>query len=520
MAKGRTAPGRRTELRKRADTRLEGETIDSPELSPQEVRKLVYELRTHQVQLEMQNEELRRIQDELVESRDRYADFYDFSPVGYVTISPKNLILEANLALADMLGVERGTLVNQPISAYILPDDKDILYLHLRMVRESKQHDTCHLRMLRRKAEPIWAEMDSILVEPDDESGAWLRTVIRDITQRKELDERLRRSEREWRKTFDAMSDWVTLVDEEGNIKRSNRAGEKFTGLPVEDIVGRNCCFLVHGQQAHRPGCPLCHAVKSKTGGQLEFQLPDTNRWLLVTVDPFPDEIEHISGAIHIVRDITERKQAEQVVSDSLKEKELLLREIHHRVKNNMQIISSLINLQSDYIRDRADAALMKEFQNRIRSMSLVHEKLYRSEDLTRVDFRDYVRDLVKHLFQMYQIDPNRVVLEAEIDRVNLDIDHAISCGLLINELISNCLKHAFPDGRRGHIAVIFRPAGTGALELIVKDDGVGLPDTIDIRKSETFGLQLVIILAEKQLHGQVSVERDQGTTFSMKLKV
>ena len=196
MTKDRAESSRLTELRKRAEAMLEREAIDIPDMSPEEARKLVHELRTHQIELEMQNEELRRAQDELVESRDRYSDLYDFAPVGYVTVSHKGLILEANLTLADMLRVERRALVKQRLSAFIVPDDHNAFYRYRREILESRQRHTCRFRMLRRDAEPLWVEMDSILIEADDESDPRLRMAIIDITERVRAEEALQRVQR------------------------------------------------------------------------------------------------------------------------------------------------------------------------------------------------------------------------------------------------------------------------------------------------------------------------------------
>ena len=189
MKKIRTESNRLAELRKRAVAMLEQDTRGIPVLSPEEARNLVHELRTHQIELEIQNEELRSAHEELVESRDRYSDLYDFAPIGYMTVNHKGLIIEANLALAEMLGVERQVLVNHPLSDYIIPDDQDVFYRYHRKIQESKQHDTCQMRMLRRAAAPFWVEMDSILIKADDESDGRLRSAIIDITDRKRVEE-------------------------------------------------------------------------------------------------------------------------------------------------------------------------------------------------------------------------------------------------------------------------------------------------------------------------------------------
>ena len=192
MTNDNAEPDRLAELRKQAEAQLAREAQDILDMSPDEARKLVHELRTHQIELEMQNEEFRCAQEELIESRDRYSDLYDFAPVGYATVSHKGLILEANLTLADMLGVDRGSLVKQRLSAFIVPDDEDVLYLHRMEILKTKERHTCRLRMLRKGAEPLWAEMDSILIDDDDASDMQFRTAIIDITQRRHLEEQLR----------------------------------------------------------------------------------------------------------------------------------------------------------------------------------------------------------------------------------------------------------------------------------------------------------------------------------------
>ena len=184
----------REELRRLAEARLTVDVEQLPRMSEEEVRKVVYDLQTHQIELELQNEELRRTQKEPLEARDRYSDLYDFAPVGYMTLSDKGLIIEANLTLADMLGVERRALFKKPLSAFVVPDDEDIYYLHCRQIVESKQRHVCQLRMLGSGAEPLWVEIDSIFIEGDEESDVWLRTVIHDITLRKQAQEDIQKA--------------------------------------------------------------------------------------------------------------------------------------------------------------------------------------------------------------------------------------------------------------------------------------------------------------------------------------
>lgn len=214
--------------------------------------------------------------------------------------------------------------------------------------------------------------------------------------------------------------------------------------------------------------------------------------------------------------DISERKHDEEKIKASLKEKEILLKEIHHRVKNNMQIISSLLRLQSHYIQDEKQIAMFKDSQNRIRSMSLVHEKLYQSKDLTKIDFSDYIVNLVNSIFRSYTINSERIQLDISVDKIRLGINTAIPCGLIINELVTNSVKYAFPGERSGIIGVTIQQQNKKTIKLIVKDNGIGIPKNIDILHSESLGLQLVTVLIKDQLHGQIDLFRENGTEYQV----
>lgn len=216
---------------------------------------------------------------------------------------------------------------------------------------------------------------------------------------------------------------------------------------------------------------------------------------------------------VMVVRDITERKQAEDKIKSSLEEKNVLLREIHHRVKNNMQIISSLLNLQTRYITDEKVIDILKESQNRVKSMAMIHEKLYQSEGFAKIGFSSYVRNLVTYLLQSY-VDRDHVKIITDVDDVFLDIDTAIPCGLIINELITNSLKHAFPNLTNGQINIkLMRNDDKFILE--VKDNGIGFPEMLDFRNTESLGLQLINSLV-MQLDGTIQLKNDGGTEFKI----
>lgn len=203
-------------------------------------------------------------------------------------------------------------------------------------------------------------------------------------------------------------------------------------------------------------------------------------------------------------------RSAEQVRS-SLGEKEILLKEVHHRVKNNLQVISGLLNLQAHHITDQVSKEIYKESQNRIISMALIHEELYQARDLARVDFGAYIKNLAENLFGSYSVDKDRVTLDLDIDHTEMVVDTAIPCGLIVNELISNCLKHAFPDGMSGRVRVAFHELDDKEYELEVSDDGVGLPPELDITRTASLGMQLIYLIVE-QLKGKIEVSREGGT--------
>jgi two-component sensor histidine kinase len=224
---------------------------------------------------------------------------------------------------------------------------------------------------------------------------------------------------------------------------------------------------------------------------------------------------DEIVGATVFARDITERKLAENATQSALREKETLLREIHHRVKNNMQIISSLFNLQAGHIMDEEARRLLKEGQLRIRSMALIHEKLYKSRDLSTIDLASYIQSLLAYIIHFYKVDTRQIQLATDLEEVSLDINSAMPCGLLLNELISNALKHAFPGGRKGTVTIGLRREKDGTVELRIADDGVGIPEAMDFRATESLGLQIVNLLVE-QLEGTIKLDKEKGTSFTV----
>ncbi|MBN8634747.1 MAG: PAS domain S-box protein [Anaerolineae bacterium] len=344
----------------------------------------------------------------------------------------------------------------------------------------------------------------------------------REVTEREQIAQALRQSEEIYRLHFTNLNDVVYSYDANRIITSISPSVERILGYPPEPFIGQSL-ELITALPLLRPGYgekALEEAARVLSGERIEGTLYE---FLALDGSVITAEISsspilregQVIGSVNVARNITERIQSETRLRTSLQEKEVLLKEIHHRVKNNMQIIASLLNLQSGTIADPATRVQFEDSQNRIRSMALVHERLYRSSELSHIDFEAYLRDLTGHLVQGYHGRSHGVELEIRAENIQLDVDTAIPCGLIVNELISNAFKHAFTGAAGGLIRIDVTRGDHGWYHLRVADNGVGLPPEIDFRESKTLGLQLVSSLT-KQLKGTLELHRANGTVVSI----
>jgi two-component sensor histidine kinase len=251
-------------------------------------------------------------------------------------------------------------------------------------------------------------------------------------------------------------------------------------------------------------------------GRPQQFELPLKNRhdgtvWWQSFLNPvyLHGELEELSCLVY---DNTERKEIDRKIRDSLKEKEVLLQEVHHRVKNNLQVISSILNLQTSYVDDPKTLEILRESQQRIKSMSFIHETIYRTADFSRLEFMDYIKTIASNLIQSYRTGTLALEFRPEMESVGLNLDQAIPCGLIINELVSNALKYAYKGRKKGVLTVVLREENDDVI-LAVKDDGVGLPADFAFEKNNSLGIQLVYALLD-QLDATVKVNQSNGTEF------
>jgi PAS domain S-box-containing protein len=386
-------------------------------------------------------------------------------------------------------------------------------------VRENRNH-TFEYRMLAADGRVVWLrDIVSVVVEGGEPVA--LRGMMVDVTDRKRAEQALQESEQRYREVFNSSSECLFLIDvtPDGRFRFAelNPAAERAIGFSTADVAGKFVKDAVPQDVAAAITANYRRCVEAGTmlSYEEDLNLPAGPRSFHSSLIPVRDDAGRIHRLIGIARDITEQKRADEQIRLSLREKEALLKEVHHRVKNNLQLMSSMLSLQAARTRDPGVADLLAESRNRLRSMALVHESLYQLGNFAGIPMASHVPSLCAQLFRSYNTQTQRVELETRVADVVLDLDRAIPCSLIINELVTNALKHAFPDGRSGRISVVLTPEPGGRHKLQVQDDGVGLPADLDPQRADSLGLQLVSDLTE-QLHGALRVSRAGGTTFTI----
>lgn len=321
----------------------------------------------------------------------------------------------------------------------------------------------------------------------------------------KKAQEALLESENKYRTLFEKNKNPIIVFDENGNFKDSNEAALQFMEIDSNELMKKNLSDYVLYDSVVET-IENREFWKKKDILEVTFLVNDKHKILDLTITPVYLKDKII--VFGVGSDITERKKDEDRLLRSLKEKELLLREIHHRVKNNLQIISTLLTLQSSQASDNNLDELYLESQNRIQSIALIHENLYHSEDLAHINFKSYVKGLITDLFDSYGVDSSLIQLHIGIEDVTMGIETAIPCGLIINELVSNSLKHGFSHTKTGQINIELYKLEDRQYTLVVSDTGDAFPDEVDLISNETLGLELIKNLV-KQLDAELTFDRD-----------
>jgi len=334
----------------------------------------------------------------------------------------------------------------------------------------------------------------------------------------------LAKSEARFRNVVEAAPNAMVMVRDNGQIEMVNAQAELVFGYPRAELLGKQMDMLVPERfRKHHPTLRETFfddpGSRPMGAGRDLYGLRKDGSEFPVEIGLNPIETEEGNMVLSAIVDISDRKFREGRIEAALKEKEILLGEVHHRVKNNLQIIHSLLYLQGTKVNDDSLSMLLKESQNRIKSMALIHQTLYESKDFARVDFGLFLDSLVPTLVASYSTDPSLINLSVNAADVSIPINAAIPCGLIVNELISNALKHAFPGGRVGKIDVNLTSEPPNTVILTVSDDGIGVSDDFNPERPTTLGLQLVWLLAD-QLGAEITLNRSNPTRLQLRLVI
>ena len=308
------------------------------------------------------------------------------------------------------------------------------------------------------------------------------------------------------------MPDGVFVLDVKDRVVGLNPAAQRIVGRPASDVIGKPAADVVSG----RPDLIERFGQAREAQSEIVLGEGDNQRNYDLRISPLEDGRGRFIGRLVTMRDFTHRKQMDETIRKSLQEKELLMQEIHHRVKNNMAVISSLLNIQANRVEDQQVREALKESQNRIKAMAIIHETIYRSENLMELNLQDYIERLVRNVLSIFRGGPAGVAFKVEAQGVSLEMDQAVPCGLIINELITNALKYAFPDRDEGEVHISARYTPGDQIELEVRDNGVGLPADMDVEESKTLGMRLVSLLVG-QLGGVLEIMSDRGAKIMIR---
>jgi len=498
------------------------------------VQRLLHDFQVRQIELELQNRKLQEACIEMEASRNRYAGLYDFAPVAYITLDDKKTIREVNLTAAAMLGMERTELLGITFGSLVNKSDLNILRKHLSNCQRSDGTQTSEeITLALKDGRSMAVELHSVGMWDADRELWGYRTVLVNTSTGKQIREEMQESSEEY---YRILSEWISdfvfsfRIDPGGAVTLEwiTEAFSRITGF-THQTLNTNGAWqqLVHPDDWSLLEL-LFQSLLENRPDKSEFRIITKNGkecWLWVYGFPVWSEREkrviRIFGA---AQDITGRRREKMQLKTALEEKELLLKEIHHRVKNNLNIISSLIELQMHQIKYKKTTETLREMQNRIGTMSLIHENLYKEENISRIDFCIYAKNLASNLIEAYrQPNSNQIALKIDFQHQFLEIETAIPCGLIINELVSNSIKYAFPpavtcslENTLPEIRISFYETDDKRSYILgVSDNGIGLPKNLENRKCSTFGLKLVALLV-RQLEGQLEIEHREGISFKI----
>lgn len=462
----------------------------------------------------------KRAEEALKKSEEKYRQLIESLNEGIWVIDENEYTTYANLPMGEMLGYTVEEMMGKHLFEFMNEKSVEICKNNLERGKRGIK-EQYEFEFLKKNGTPVYTTIETSPIFDDDGNYIGAIAGVMDITDRKKAEELLRESEELYRKLMQTSPDAVIVTDLEGHLTHVSEKVLNLHGFSCADeLLGKSVLTLIAPEDHEKAMESFEKTLREGAVENVEYTMVKKEGTFIGELNAavIKGSEETPKAFITTVRDITEKKRTEEQIKASAKEKEVLLREIHHRVKNNLQVISSLLNLQAEHIKDSQYTEMLKDSQHRIRAMALIHEKLYQSENLAYIDFDEYITSLVAGLVWSYGGKRDKVAVKTETEDIALGIDTAIPCGLIINELVSNALKHAFPGDRKGEVMIQVR-AVNGTIELTVKDNGVGIPGDIDFRKTESLGLDLVTTLVEYQLDGEITLDRTEGTAFTIIFK-
>jgi PAS domain S-box-containing protein len=454
----------------------------------------------------------------LMQSEAKYRNIFENAVEGIFQSTPAGRYLSVNPAFARMYGYESPQEVLPAITdaghqLYVNPEDRT----RFRKVIEERGYiEDYETECYRRDGSRIPISMNARVVRDAHGKVLYYEGTVEDITKRKQAEEELQKERQTFFTILENDPSGVALIGKDGVYQYLNPEFTNVTGYSLQDVpTGKEWLEKAYPDPRYRQ-----EVIDTWKTDRLSHGRARDRGFAVTCKDGKQKEIEFRATSLRdysvvVLNDVTERKRAEEKIQASLQEKEVLLKEIHHRVKNNLQIVSSLLYLQANRTEHPGAVAALRESRSRVKSMALIHERLYQSPNLASVDMGEYTRNLVSDLQLSHRAEDSSVRLTVNVRDIPLGITEAIPCGLIINELVSNSLKHAFPEGRKGEVVIQLTRVDTGSFALQVRDNGIGLPEHVDFRKSPSLGLTLVNSLVE-QLGGTIELDRREGTAFTI----
>ncbi len=462
----------------------------------------------------------RRAELALQASERNLSDVAAISPVGIFRTDPSGQGLWVNQRWCEITGVAEDCGKGETWTSALHPADTERVLSAWRAFLGEGDHFESVYRFVHPGGQVRWVLGQAAKQRAAAGHCIGVVGTLTDISERVLAQESLRRSEELYRSVYSSGPLAIVLWDPvDGQVLDWNAQAERLFGWRREEAVGRQLGELVF-TVASDADVPQPAQVADLAASRHATLAQNRTRdgallWCEWYSAQLHDSDGRPSGLVSMALDVTDRLRAEEEIKSSLREKDVLLREIHHRVKNNLQVIATLLDLQTQHSSDQTASRILRESRGRVHAMALIHEKLYRSHRLSHVDLPGFVSDLLNYLVRAYGVDRGLLELAADVAVHTVNVDTATQIGLIINELVSNALKYAFDPGQPGRISVAAYPLEAGGLRLVVADTGRGVPEGIEPGRTRTLGLQLVGILTA-QLHGDIKLVREQGTRFEI----